>query len=451
MDRGKSIRHDLRTPLNHIIGYSEMLIEEMDVERDTRVTDLLQVLRDGGRRLLETVNRPVEVRPEQSADALFPDWRERLALVEDRLAQLQAALAGGGERWLADVGKIAKATAHLRELLEQLGSERVAASVSEPMAADSSSPTTAGVGMVDGHLLIVDDNAANLEIMQRRLLREGYRVSVATGGAEALGLIETTSFDVIMLDLLMPGMNGLEVLHRIRRTRSSHELPVIVVTARYGSATIVEALAAGANDYITKPVDFPVALARIGTQLYLRRVTRELAEANEQLRRFSYIDGLTGIANRRQFDEYLARAWQLAQRHSSRLSLVMLDVDHFKLYNDNYGHEAGDQVLIQVAGGLKSALYRQGDMVARYGGEEFVAVLPDTAVSDALAIAERLRCAISELAIPHEHHLSARHVTVSLGVADWQPTPACTPERLVVQADKALYQAKRRGRNRVEG
>ena len=451
MSQTSHLRHELRTPLNHIIGYAEMLLEDMESEGRVNHQAALTPLIDGGRHLLSLVNLAALA---ETADpgASFGDWRRPMLRMYRLVEGLRRALSDNAV-WLNDVQRIAEALTQLYDLFEALEAPH---STDEPAPADpppiQPSPTrrTARACPGDaGHLLVVDDDPANLELMQRRLGREGYRVTASTDGATALRLLEETDFDVILLDLLMPGMNGQEVLRQIRERHSSHELPVIVVTAKHGSVTIVAALEAGANDYITKPLDFPVALARIFTQLYLRRVTRELAEANDRLHRFSYIDGLTGIPNRRHFDEYLEREWQRAARENEPLSLIMLDVDHFKLYNDNYGHEAGDRVLVSVAEALQSALHRPVDLIARYGGEEFAAVLPSTPADGAVPIAERLRQTVAELAIPHGHHPDAVHLTISLGVAGLAPTPSLTPEHLIISADKALYQAKHEGRNRV--
>jgi diguanylate cyclase (GGDEF)-like protein len=316
-------------------------------------------------------------------------------------------------------------------------------------AYEAPSHAAGGSGHADGHLLIVDDRQENLELMQRRLIREGYRVTVSNSGRDALDRMESENFDVILLDWLMPDMSGTEVLAKIRSKSSAHELPVIVVTARHGSETIVDALTQGANDYLAKPLDFPVALARIATQVYLRRITQQLADANRQLKQFSYIDGLTAIANRRKFDEYLMTAWRRAQQEGAPVSLILIDVDYFKRYNDSLGHEAGDHALMRVAKAISSSLYRVKDLAARYGGEEFAVILPETELSDALSVAERVRSAVMSLDLPHPDSTVMPVVTASLGVGEWRPTAFCEPSALISLADKGLYQAKASGRNQV--
>ena len=453
MGTGKNIRHDLRTPLNHIIGYSEMLLDEIGGvgAADWQIADLsceLASLRGKGRELLELVNRPTMVDDEHLA-GVFGDWRSPLLELTFALRRLRPRFAEHAAGWLSDLDKVEQATSRLRALFEAidgpLGEPPEAGRAVEPVAVAVSITR----GNTDkGRLLVVDDNESNVEILQRRLVQQGYSVSTAMDGATALHMIDRERFDIVLLDVLMPGISGIEVLKSIRERFAFHQLPVIMVTAKHGSENIVEALHLGANDYITKPVDFPVALARISTQIYLRHVTRDLAEANDRLHRYSYIDGLTGIANRRNFDECVKREWGSAHREQQPFSLILLDVDYFKLYNDNYGHDAGDKVLVRIAEALAKALYRPGDLIARYGGEEFVAVLPRTPTNVAVVVAERLRAAVAALNIPHDHHRTEPRVTVSLGVAGGFPDETITADQLRVSADQALYRAKHLGRNR---
>jgi len=298
-------------------------------------------------------------------------------------------------------------------------------------------------------LLVVDDDEPTRDVIVRRLQRIGHAVTGARDGGEALELIAAEPFDAVLLDIKMPGLTGFDVLRAVRRTRSVTDLPVIMVTSSDDSDSIVEALELGANDYITKPLDFPVALARIRTQLLLRHVVVALEAANRQLERLSFLDGLTGIANRRRFDESLAREWRRAQREQAPLSVILVDIDFFKAYNDRYGHEAGDEILKRVAAALDGAVNRPADVVARYGGEEFVAVLPGTDADGAVRLGERLRAAVAEPAIAHAGSAAGEHVTISVGVATAVPARDAAPEALVAAADRALYQAKRDGRNRV--
>jgi len=287
------------------------------------------------------------------------------------------------------------------------------------------------------------------DVLTRRLERLGYTVTAAADGRQALELIARQPFDVVLLDIKMPGLTGFQVLQAIRRIHSVTDLPVVMVTSSDDSDSIVEALQLGANDYVTKPIDFPVALARIRTHLLLRQMVLALEEANAKLERLSFLDGLTNIANRRRFDEFLHIEWRRAAREAAPLSVILADIDFFKAYNDTYGHEAGDEILKKVAGALAAMLNRPADLVARYGGEEFVVALPGTDAAGALVLAERLRAAVEALAVAHSTSRAAAHVTISVGVATTIPERGAAPEALVAAADQALYEAKHDGRNRV--
>jgi diguanylate cyclase (GGDEF)-like protein len=300
-----------------------------------------------------------------------------------------------------------------------------------------------------GVVLVVDDDEMARDVISRRLERVGYAITTAAEGHEALELIARQQFDLVLLDLNMPGMSGFQVLQAIRRLHSVTDLPVVMVTSTDDSASIVEALELGANDYVTKPIDFPVALARVRTQLLLRQMVLALEEANAKLERLSFLDGLTNIANRRRFDEFLDAEWRRCLRSGQPLSLVLADIDFFKAYNDTYGHEAGDEILKKVAGALAATVSRPADLVARYGGEEFVVVLPVTDESGAQYLAERLRSAVEALGIPHAKSAAGAHVTLSVGVATVVPARETSAASLVETADGALYTAKRGGRNRV--
>jgi diguanylate cyclase (GGDEF)-like protein len=441
------IRHDLRTPLNHLIGYTEMLQEDLPEVCGSLLSAPLQTLLDDAHQMLETINRPTLLTVGRF-DALFPDWRSKMALIEADFHRLNTTIQAHWQSACPDVDKISAAIGNLRALLESL-SAKAAIDLGDGATPSKAREASEAGHPADGHLLVIDDRPENLELMQRRLMREGYRVTVSRSGREALNQLESNHFDVILLDWLMPDMTGKDVLGKIRSQFSAHELPVIVVTARHGSDTIVEALTCGANDYLAKPLDFPVALARIATQVYLRKVTQQLAEANRQLKQFSYIDGLTAIANRRKFDEYLMTTWRRSQQEGAPVSLILIDVDYFKRYNDSLGHEAGDHALMKVAKAVSSSLFRVKDLAARYGGEEFAVILPETALSDALSVAERVRATIAALELPHPASSVLPIVTASLGVAEWRPTAFCEPSALINLADKGLYQAKAAGRNQV--
>lgn len=290
-------------------------------------------------------------------------------------------------------------------------------------------------------ILIVDDEPANIRTLGG-LLGEDYTLHFATGGEEALAIAGREAPDLILLDIRMPGMDGYEVSQRLREEPHTSDIPVIFVTALDEEADEAKGLEMGGVDYITKPIRGPIVKARVANHVRLKRY-------RDQLEALSRQDGLTGVANRRQFDEALAREWGRAHRNGSALSVILADVDHFKAYNDNYGHLAGDEVLRQVAATLQGALYRPSDRLARYGGEEFIALLPETGLEGACELARRMGEAVAELGLPHAHSEAADHVTVSLGMATTYPGDTMAPSALCQAADNYLYEAKQRGRNQA--
>lgn len=293
-------------------------------------------------------------------------------------------------------------------------------------------------------ILIVDDMPTNIRILGEAL-RQDYAVSVATDGDQALAAaLGATPPDLVLLDIMMPGMDGYEVCRRLKADPAGKDIPVIFVTALDEDVDEERGLSLGAVDYIAKPFSVPVVLARVRNHLELARKTR-------MLERLALVDGLTEVANRRSLDQALEREWRRAKRDSASLAAIMCDIDHFKAYNDNYGHGAGDVCLRQVARALALAVARPGDILGRYGGEEFLALLPDTTLAAARDVAGRLRQAVFDRALPHAHSPAADRVTLSLGVAAVVPADDDTAESLLRAADQSLYRAKQAGRNRVGG
>lgn len=292
-------------------------------------------------------------------------------------------------------------------------------------------------------VLVVDDDPINLQALVG-LLDSHCQILVARNGEEALRRLERADPlpDLVLLDIQMPGMNGYEVCRTIKNNPVTTHLPIIFITAHTEVEQEVEGFESGGVDFIHKPFHETIVLARVKTHL-------ELKQRGDQLARLASVDPLTGLANRRRFDQFLEFEWRRGIRHRSHLSLILMDVDHFKLYNDHYGHPQGDACLMAMAGVLRGVMHRSMDLSARYGGEEFVCVLPETDSEGALAVAERIRRAVEELAIPHARSLVADQVTLSLGVATMIPLSGELPQELVKRADNALYQAKQAGRNRV--
>ena len=295
-----------------------------------------------------------------------------------------------------------------------------------------------------GKLLVVDDQPVHLQVLHRALSTE-HQMFVATNGEQALKVAREQRPDLVLLDVVMPGMDGFEVLHQFKTDAELADTPVIFVTAHGGDDIETQCLQAGAVDFISKPINPSVVRARVKTHLTLKF-------QSDLLRNMAFLDGLTGVSNRRQFDDRLLVEWGRAQRHGTALTLVLLDVDAFKPFNDHYGHQAGDDCLRQIASVLKAELRRPADFVARYGGEEFVCLLPDTAFDDGLAMAHRMLMAVKRLAIPHHFSEAAPVVTASLGVATREGSGLeSRANYLLALADAQLYMAKRAGRAQVCG
>lgn len=292
-------------------------------------------------------------------------------------------------------------------------------------------------------ILIVDDEPTNIDLLAA-VLEDNGEILFCTDGAAAIAMAELELPDIVLLDVVMRGMDGYEVCRHLKDNPVTAQIPVIFVTA-LDQATDEEAgLALGAVDYVSKPINASITRARVRTHLELKR-------HRDHLTSLAYLDGLTGVANRRRFDEYAAVEWQRARRHARSISVIMIDVDQFKLFNDHYGHQEGDACLRKVADALTTTIHRPADLVARYGGEEFVCLLPETPIEGALEIAERMRQAVAKLGIPHADATAAKHVTVSLGVACATVDTTATLDVAITAADANLYKAKSGGRNRVVG
>ncbi len=293
-------------------------------------------------------------------------------------------------------------------------------------------------------ILVVDDQVDNIEVLDS-ILSDDYRVLFATSGADALTVTQAQHPDLILLDIVMPEMNGYEVCTRLQQDPSTRDTPVIFVTARDQDEDEASGLQSGAVDYLTKPLNPTIVRLRVNVHLELKRYRDFLVNQSKT-------DGLTGIANRRRFDEYLESQWQYAIRTKISLSLIMLDVDHFKGYNDCYGHVAGDHCLKTVGQTLAEGLPRRTDLLARYGGEEFACILPTASHTGAMLIAERLRERVAAQRIEHRHSSVLPFVTISVGVASLRPDPHDNDVGVLIEmADRRLYRAKQTGRNRVVG
>ena len=290
-------------------------------------------------------------------------------------------------------------------------------------------------------ILVVDDQPANIQILYALLMAE-YDVCMALSGENALAVCAGARPDLILLDVVMPGMDGYAVCSRLKDNPSMRDIPVIFVTGHLDHVQEVRGFAVGGADFITKPFHASIVLARVRTQITLK------AQA-DLLRSLSFTDSLTNVANRRRFDQVLLGETQRVRRNGGPLTLLMIDVDYFKRYNDRYGHQQGDACLQSVAACLSTCVVRSHDLVSRYGGEEFACILPETALAGALDRAVAMEHSVRELAIAHDDSDCARVVTISVGGALIDPSAADGPAALIRAADAELYLAKAAGRGRV--
>ncbi len=302
---------------------------------------------------------------------------------------------------------------------------------------------------MDANILIIDDSHAvrqqMLEILKKTTLFAVYHE--AGNVIDGFKIVLNQPIDVVLCDLEMPGMDGFKFLSMINTRGELRDIPVIMVTGREDQETKIRGLEQGASDYVTKPFDPAELVARIKVQLKIKNLQDSLKESNQALLELSNTDPLTRLNNRRCLMESLEKEFKRSERSKSPLSLIMLDIDHFKKVNDSYGHQEGDAVLVAVADMLRRHL-REYDMAARFGGEEFALVLPDTELVRAVQVAERLRESAAEMTF--NGVLSKLRLTISLGVASFPRGRIKSVDDLIRQADYALYNAKGAGRDRVE-
>jgi len=309
--------------------------------------------------------------------------------------------------------------------------------------------------MSAGDVLVVDDNRVNVGLLTGILQKRQYTVRNATEGSKALELLRAAPPEIVLLDIRLPGMDGYEICRQIKADPRTRDIPVIFVSALDDGLDKARAFEVGGVDYVAKPFSAAEVVARVENQLKLSRLQRQMAQKNTELERanrmlqsLSYIDALTGIPNRRHFDELLDQEWRRALRDDSSMCVILIDVDLFKAFNDNYGHQSGDDCLKHVAVEVSGVLRRGGDLGARYGGEEFGVVLPGTEAQGGVIVAEDIRRRVEALKVAHK---GSPHgvVTISLGMKAVRPGPKDTPETMLAAADRALYRAKAAGRNRV--
>jgi diguanylate cyclase (GGDEF)-like protein len=290
-------------------------------------------------------------------------------------------------------------------------------------------------------ILLVDDSAANIELLNE-ILKPLYRVHFALDGESAMEIAVRHSPDLILLDVIMPDVDGYATCQQLKSTPETRDIPVIFITAMDRIEDEEKGLALGAVDYITKPFSPAIVRLRVANHIELKR-------QRDILFSLSQLDGLTGIANRRAFDGSLERFWHAQARKQLPLSVMMIDIDLFKRFNDHYGHVTGDDCLRRVASTLAGCVQRGQDTLARYGGEEFACLLPDADAEGVIAVGRRMLAAVRELAIPHAGSTVEPLVTISLGLSSGLPSQRDTPLGIVQRADEALYRSKNAGRARL--
>ena len=313
-------------------------------------------------------------------------------------------------------------------------------------------------------VLLVDDQPFVGQAVRLALSKQPHiNFHYCARAEEAVGVAELTKPTVILQDLVMPGVDGLTLVHQYRANPATRDIPIIVLSTTEDPAIKRAAFAAGVNDYLVKLPDTIELVARIEyhSRFYINLQQRDAAfqalqesqqklqEINLELLRLTNTDGLTGIANRRYFDDYLETEWRRAKRQQAQMSMLLIDVDNFKSYNDTYGHVAGDEVLRRVAAAIQTVCRRPADLAARFGGEEFALILPDTNERGVGLLGEAVRHAVEELAIWHSSASTGGRVTVSCGGATLIPSEGDLPTRLIELADSRLYRAKSQGKNRM--
>ncbi len=296
-------------------------------------------------------------------------------------------------------------------------------------------------------VLLVEDSPTLRHAMSAFISAAGHEALIAEDGEKALQILENSPVEMIIMDVEMPGLNGFETTKLIREILGNHWIPIIFVTGKADDASVEKGIEAGGDDYLVKPVSQVILNAKIRAMERIISMRNELAELNLELKALSQYDSLTQLFNRRTFTERAHEQWRSATRSKEPFTTILLDIDHFKFYNDKYGHPKGDECIRQVAAVLKESVCRPNDVVARYGGEEFIAILPNTDTQGAKHVCELIRSKVEDLAIEHSESLVSGVVTMSIGASVTHFTTGTDLDDQIVCADQALYESKNNGRN----
>ncbi len=296
-------------------------------------------------------------------------------------------------------------------------------------------------------VLLVEDDRAVMMVTSKYIESFGFEVIPAYDGETALEIFDPNTIDLVFMDYILPGIDGFETTRQLRETHSDEWFPIIFLTSSKGDEHLAKGLAAGGDDYLYKPVSPVVLEAKIKAMARIVKMQKDLLTVNKKMERLSFLDGLTEVYNRRGFDRSLGNEWRRMHRDENTLSLLMIDVDYFKKYNDLYGHQAGDDCLKTIAKTLDENTFRPVDIVARYGGEEFAVLLPGTDAKGAKQTADRLVKCIEAENIEHKDSETSPYVTISIGIAQSSKRGNNNTEKLIQAADKGLYMAKSQGKN----
>ena len=392
-------RHDLRNPLNGILGYAEIIEEEFEDDLDKQSLLSLSKIKELSHEIANAIDSIVNALERKlNAD----DLQENKGSEEEAIERL----------------------------FSTLNSDEYDPVISEEIS--------------DSIILIVDDNDSNRDLLQRRLRLYDFECVQASGGKEALSILSKQKIDLVLLDVLMPDMNGIEVLNAIRNSELQSDLPVIMVSGFDDVRSVAKCIAIGASDYLSKPVDGVVLGAKVVAALERKALRKKSNELMDQLTFQATTDQLTGIRNRRSIYEKLDSLIQSCKDNSSNFGIILLDIDFFKSVNDTYGHHAGDMVLIEAAERFSQNI-RSNDFIGRQGGEEFLALIDDIEIDEITQIAERVRKSIESSVINVEG--TDIKITVSGGIA--HSSEKIERDDLINLADERLYLAKENGRNRI--
>ncbi|MCP4271338.1 MAG: diguanylate cyclase [Gammaproteobacteria bacterium] len=296
-------------------------------------------------------------------------------------------------------------------------------------------------------VMLVEDDRAVMMVTSSYIESFGFEVIPAYDGETAVELFDPNTIDIVFMDYILPGIDGFETTRQLRETHSDEWFPIIFLTSSKGDEHLANGLAAGGDDYLYKPVSPVVLESKIKAMARIVKMQKDLLMANKKMERLSFLDGLTEVYNRRGFDRSLGNEWRRMRRDENTLSLLMIDVDYFKKFNDLYGHQAGDDCLKAIATTLDKNTFRPADIVARYGGEEFAVLLPGTDANGAKQTADRLVKSIEAENIEHKDSETSPYVTISIGIAESGKRGNNNTKKLIKAADKGLYMAKSQGKN----